>query len=230
MSKHLSNLDFSLKTEYIDGEPVTYKVIESPKAVYSYFTVDENNDLVYIKGRYEFDTNNKKMLVRYYGISRKLKETGHFSKETNKVTICSKTYAIKSIPSNTNKFEIINKTIYLHLTKIEKQYEIFKKACEYIAHQYMDKRVMYWAKKMKAKVTKISFKNVSSKFAYYSYPSCKVTFSLFVLAFDLDTIDYLIIHELSHYFYQDHSANFWMKVSEFCPEYKKYEKVLNFEH
>ena len=64
MSKHLSNLDFSLKTEYIDGEPVTYKVIESPKAVYSYFTVDENNDLVYIKGRYEFDTNNKKMLVR----------------------------------------------------------------------------------------------------------------------------------------------------------------------
>ena len=170
------------------------------------------------------------MLVRYYGISRKLKEAGHFSKETNKVTICNKTYAIKSIPSNTNKFEIINKTIYLHLTKIEKQYEIFKKACEYIAHQYMDKRVMYWAKKMKAKVTKISFKNVSSKFAYYSYPSCKVTFSLFVLAFDLDTIDYLIIHELSHYFYQDHSANFWMKVSEFCPEYKKYEKVLNFEH
>jgi predicted metal-dependent hydrolase len=44
---------------------------------------------------------------------------------------------------------------------------------------------------MKAKVTKISFKNMSSKFAYYSYPSCKVTFSLFVLAFDLDTIDYL---------------------------------------
>ena len=68
--------------------------------------------------------------------------------------------------------------------------------------------VMYWAKKMKAKVTKISFKNMSSKFAYYSYPSCKVTFSLFVLAFDLNTIDYLIIHELSHYFYQDHSANF----------------------
>ena len=61
---------------------------------------------------------------------------------------------------------------------------------------------------MKAKVNKITFKDIDSAYAYFSYSTCTVTFSFFVLAFDLDSIDYLIIHELSHYFHQNHSNNF----------------------
>ncbi len=230
MARHLSKYNFSLKTEVIDGELITYKVIESPNNTYSYFTIDENNELVYIKGKYTSEKFVQRALAKYFLIAKKIKENNHFFKDSKKVTICGITYLVKTINSTSNKFEIINKTIFLHLTNVNRQYGIFQKACEFIAHKYMDKRISYWAKKMNAKVTKIIFKDIDSKFAYYTYPSGKVTFSFFVLAFDLDTIDYLIIHELSHYFHQNHSSLFWNKVAEFCPNYKNYEKTLKFQH
>ncbi len=39
-------------------------------------------------------------------------------------------------------------------------------------------------------------------------------------------IDYLVIHELSHLKYMDHSQEFWEYVAVFCPEYKKHRQWL----
>ena len=230
MAKHLSKYDFELKTEFINGELVTYKIIKSPKATIGYFTIDENNELVYIKGKYNYKWLNNWDQSKQLDISKKIKENGHFFKDAKKVTICNETYLIKSINSLISKFEIIGKTIYLHLSSTKKQYETLKNACGFIAHKYMDKRVKYWANKMKAKFSKIKFKDINSFFAYYMYSSHEVIFSFYSLGFDLKTIDYLIIHELSHYFHRGHSSLFWQKVSEYCPNYKLYEKKLNYEH
>ena len=229
MAKHLSKYDYTLKTKIINGKPITYKVINAPKGKCSHFTIDENNELVYIKGIYHSEFFEEQYLTKYLSRLSKIKSNNHFFKDASNVTICGTTYSVKTVKSNSNNFEILNKTIYLHLINTNNQYKVFKNACEFIAHKYMNKRVRYWAKKMKAKVNKITFKDIDSAYAYFSYSTCTVTFSFFVLAFDLDSIDYLIIHELSHYFHQNHSSNFWLKVKEFCPDYKKYVKILNFE-
>lgn len=39
-------------------------------------------------------------------------------------------------------------------------------------------------------------------------------------------IDYLVIHELSHLRYMDHSQDFWGYVARFCPEHGVYRKWL----
>ena len=39
-------------------------------------------------------------------------------------------------------------------------------------------------------------------------------------------LNYVVIHELAHLKYLDHSAPFWSLVSHFCPEYKKWEHWL----
>ena len=39
-------------------------------------------------------------------------------------------------------------------------------------------------------------------------------------------LDYVIIHELCHFYEANHSKNFWRHVSEFYPDYKKARKEL----
>ncbi len=38
--------------------------------------------------------------------------------------------------------------------------------------------------------------------------------------------DYVIIHELCHLIFMDHSVNFWNLVESACPRYQKYKKWL----
>lgn len=39
-------------------------------------------------------------------------------------------------------------------------------------------------------------------------------------------VDYLVIHELSHLKYMDHSREFWEHVADFCPKYKEHRQWL----
>ena len=38
--------------------------------------------------------------------------------------------------------------------------------------------------------------------------------------------DYVIVHELSHRRYMNHSTEFWAEVEKYCPEYRIYRKQL----
>ena len=42
----------------------------------------------------------------------------------------------------------------------------------------------------------------------------------------IEVIEYLIIHELSHLIFFNHSKEFWLKVEEFQPNFKNYRKWL----
>ena len=41
-----------------------------------------------------------------------------------------------------------------------------------------------------------------------------------------ELLDYVIVHELAHRIYMDHSENFWQKVSQYFPDYKNCRKKL----
>ncbi len=43
------------------------------------------------------------------------------------------------------------------------------------------------------------------------------------------TAEYVVIHELCHTYYLDHSKNFWNLVSVFCPDYKLFRKTLKMD-
>ena len=52
----------------------------------------------------------------------------------------------------------------------------------------------------------------------------KLNFSL--IKYSIDEIDYVIIHELSHFLEFNHSKNFWKYVKKYKPDYKKSQKIL----
>lgn len=56
-----------------------------------------------------------------------------------------------------------------------------------------------------------------------------VTLNSLLMRYDLEKLDYVIIHELSHLIYFNHSKDFWNLVSKYCPNYKKIRAALK-EH
>lgn len=53
-----------------------------------------------------------------------------------------------------------------------------------------------------------------------------VTLNSELMKYDIEEIDYVITHELSHFVHFDHSIYFWNTVAKYCPEYKRIRKVL----
>ena len=55
----------------------------------------------------------------------------------------------------------------------------------------------------------------------------RVTLNLNLIKRDIKYLDYVIVHELSHLVYANHSKDFWNLVSIINPDYKKLRKELN---
>lgn len=56
-----------------------------------------------------------------------------------------------------------------------------------------------------------------------------ITFSKYLILFNINIIEYVVIHELVHFLHQNHSKKFWQKINLFCLNYKEKNKALN-EH
>lgn len=53
-----------------------------------------------------------------------------------------------------------------------------------------------------------------------------VTLNFELFRYDLECLDYVIIHELSHFLVGNHSKEFWAIVEKYCPNYKEIRKRL----
>ena len=53
-----------------------------------------------------------------------------------------------------------------------------------------------------------------------------ITLNSELLKKDLDLLDYVIIHELCHFYEANHSSAFWAHVEEYYPKYKEARKRL----
>ena len=53
-----------------------------------------------------------------------------------------------------------------------------------------------------------------------------VTLNTELIRYDITKLDYVIVHELSHLVYPNHSKDFWTLVSKYCSDYKKIRKEL----
>jgi hypothetical protein len=53
-----------------------------------------------------------------------------------------------------------------------------------------------------------------------------VTLNTELIKYNLRCLDYVIVHELSHLVYFNHSKDFWNLVSKYCPNYKEIKREL----
>lgn len=53
-----------------------------------------------------------------------------------------------------------------------------------------------------------------------------VTLNSDLIKYGYEQIDYVIVHELSHFIHFNHSSDFWSLVGKYCKDYKKVRKSL----
>ena len=94
-----------------------------------------------------------------------------------------------------------------------------------LARKYILARWEYWAKKFNKNVKQ--FKITSAKTRWGSCTSQKNINLTYRLMFTHSkAIDYVIIHELAHLKYMNHSKHFWNHVEEMMPDYKVWHNAL----
>ena len=118
--------------------------------------------------------------------------------------------------------EIDNNKIYAKDIKtLEKWYkkqmiELFQNRLE-INYQMFEEQIPY---------PNLKIRNMKTRWGVCNRKTKTITLNSNLMKYSIDKLDYVIIHELSHFIHFDHSSNFWNLVSKYCKNYKKIRKEL----
>lgn len=114
-----------------------------------------------------------------------------------------------------NKFYIKDKT---KLDKYIKEYAfiVFKERLDYI----------YPIFKEKIPYPILKIRKMTSRWGVCNRRDISVTLNLELIRMDIKYLDYVIVHELSHFIHFDHSKSFWDTVSKYCKDYKIIRKEM----
>lgn len=93
---------------------------------------------------------------------------------------------------------------------------IFQERLDYNYDRYQE-RIPYPKLKIRLMKTRWGVCNIRDN---------SVTLNSKLIEYDLDKLDYVIIHELSHFIHFNHSKEFWRQVSKYTPNYKQMRKDL----
>ena len=72
----------------------------------------------------------------------------------------------------------------------------------------------------------LTIRKMTSRWGVCNTKLKKVTLNLELMKKDIVCLDYVIMHELSHFIYHDHSRNFWDLVEKNFPKYKSVRKLM----
>lgn len=89
-------------------------------------------------------------------------------------------------------------------------------------------RLEYWHMNFSRKVShpSLRIRKMTSRWGVCNVNTHVITLNLELMKRDISYLDYVIVHELSHLVYGDHSSSFWKVVSENIPNYKKYRDEM----
>ena len=153
------------------------------------------------------------------------------------VYLLGKQYKMKIIPNTTNNivtkgkyFEINIKEKYIENKKyIRKVYDKWLK--EYAERILNDLIIRYQStlKKYNIRIPKLEIRQMKSRWGSCIPSNNKVIFNLNLIKTPMCCIEYVVLHELSHFKYQNHSKNFYNFITIFMPDWKERKKILDEE-
>jgi predicted metal-dependent hydrolase len=94
--------------------------------------------------------------------------------------------------------------------------ETFKERYDYVLNMFEENIPTY----------NLKIRNMKTRWGVCNRKSKTITLNSRLIRYNIDTIDYVIIHELAHLIWFNHSKDFWLLVQKYCPNYKKVRKEL----
>lgn len=89
---------------------------------------------------------------------------------------------------------------------------------------YLDEAYYVFEEKIPYPILKI--RSMKTRWGVCNRKDNSVTLNLELIKKDKEYLNYVIVHELSHFVHFDHSKAFWQTVEKYCPEYKIVRKKL----
>lgn len=89
-------------------------------------------------------------------------------------------------------------------------------------------RLDYWYNTFTEKIPipNLKIRKMTSRWGVCNIKNHNVTLNYMLSKYDIKCLDYVIVHELSHFIYHNHSKDFWTLVSKYYPKYKECKKML----
>lgn len=115
-----------------------------------------------------------------------------------------------------------NNTLYVKDVNMKEKW--YKKKAYEVFKLYLDEAYYAFDEKIPYPILKV--RSMKTRWGVCNRKNNSVTLNLELIKKDHKYLNYVIVHELSHFVHFDHSRLFWQTVSKYCPEYKIVRKEL----
>lgn len=188
--------------------------------------------------------NNKNLYIRV--INNEIIVTCNYlttTKQITKIINDNKNTIIKMINKSNKKDELNNKFIIFgkeykiiyncefniedDIIYIENEKKLIKWLNNYILNTF-NNHLMLWYNKFEENIPKpnLKIRKMKTRWGVCNLKNNNVTLNSELIKYDIECLDYVIVHELSHFIHSDHSKEFWKLVSKYKKDYKDLRKKL----
>lgn len=89
-------------------------------------------------------------------------------------------------------------------------------------------RLNYWYNVFEENipVPNLKIRKMTSRWGVCNIKNHNVTLNYELSKYNISCLDYVIVHELSHFIHHNHSKEFWALVEKYYPKYKDCKKML----
>ena len=124
--------------------------------------------------------------------------------------------------------EDIRETIVQNDTIITQNDKTFNKWYKEEILRVFDERYVYVFNRFKENIKSpiLKIRDMKTRWGVYNRLNHTITLNSKLIQFDIEKIDYVILHELSHIIHFNHSKSFWNLVGKYCNNYKEIRKEM----
>ena len=124
---------------------------------------------------------------------------------------------------NYNKIFIDGDTIYAPSIESANKY------LEKISLSIFEERMkLYIGEFLNIPQFRLRVRKMKTRWGVNNFKSKTITLNTELIHYRYACMDYVIVHELSHFYHRDHSVNFWKEVEKHYPNYKAIRKELRY--
>lgn len=208
---------------YLEIDSKKYEIIiEIKNNKNTYIRVKEDLKIYVTTNRWTKEKDIKKIIVNNYDSIKKMINKELQKKEiVNDNIILGRKVDIIQLSSQKDPEMYGTKFYVKDITKLDKYLKdyafiVFKSRLDYV-YSTIKERIPY---------PKLKIRKMTTRWGVCNKRDSSVTLNLELIRKDIKYLDYVILHELCHFVYFDHSKNFWELVSKYNSNYKELRKEM----
>ncbi len=219
---------------------IEYKILRKPKLKNTYISVDRDGVCVKTNKMTSLDEIEQFIVKKSAWITKNLetykaKELEVEIKTGSRIYYLGKSYYVELIKEADRKqivIEFIHSKFKIYTPETCNQLSLQKAIDNFYREKAIHKitpLARKWSKVMDVTPEHISFRRAEKRWGSCS-PTNRISFNYHLMKVSSSLIEYVVIHELSHITYKNHSKEFWTVVKKYMSSYKdKEEQIKRFE-